>query len=368
MKANKLFRKLALSGVALGAAAVTLTATTFAWYTSNTEADVTAVSGQTEAKGADSLFISTAHSYNGAEDGVTVATWNDYLATADPTMTGGSSITLKPVYSNYGTAKIVNAVTGDTPVEAVEGRSYNEIDKVTGDNKDVVSYKTEATSNFMEFVFRIRSSSALAADLPLYFSKFNITTAAQTGATITQIPLAVGADTVGIINNSAYGADLMKALKLDITTAEVTLGEGNTIPQNGTTTRLAGQSGEANQVTTLGFEALGGSDTNIKADGANAIAYYNTVMGTHIAAPTGQNADYNVGVETTKTAAANKQLSFATLPKTTGTNPFSVLEVRFVLYLDGWDNYCYDIMQGQKVDFSFEITSTKDSAVLYTVA
>ncbi len=372
MKANKLFRKLALSGVALGAAAVTLTATTFAWYTSNTEADVTAVTGATEAKGSDSLFISTAATYknDGSQEALT---WNGYEAEADPVLTAGSAkITLKPVFSNFGTIK---AATTEPAAEAVLGRAYNAMGSVTGASKDTVNYKDEAQSDFFEFVFRVRSAQPLQAAKPLYFSEFNITTEAQkttgenpTSIPFTQIPLTYGSGT-GIGTAAAYGADLMKALKLDVTSKEVTLQTGSAIPDAGVTTRAKGSSQtEQNNISTYGFETLAKfDDVNIGTgeNAANAVGYYNKVMGTSIAAP---NSGYNVGTETAlatdTTNAGTTKISFASLPATTSGMDFSVIEVRFVLYLDGWDNYCYDVMQGQTVNFSFQVTTAENKAVL----
>ena len=367
MKANKLFRKLALSGVALGAAAVTLTATTFAWYTSNTEADVTAVTAQTEAKSSASLFIATASEYDGTgATGYKQATdWNDYLAKATPTVTGSvdgtaNAYVLKPVFSNYGTVST-----------SVSGRAYNKIAEVTGTNKDTVTYAAENAGDFMEFVFRVRTSAGIDSSKDLYFSEFNLS-AAATDASVatTQVPLA-GGDGTGITSkNAVYGASLLKALKLDVTSADVDLDADSAIPAEGSTSRKAGASAETDTVTTYGFESLGGSDTNIGT--ANAVGYYNKVMGTNIAAPT---TGYNVGTETflidLTAADADTQKSgktpvkVATIPATTSGDDFSVVEIRFVLYLDGWDNYCYDIMQGQKVNFSFQLTTEANSAVLY---
>jgi len=120
---------------------------------------------------------------------------------------------------------------------------------------------------------------------------------------------------------------------------------------------------------------MGGADTNIKENGAAALAYYNTVMGTSLSVPA---TDYNAGTETTKIVLEGKTaeeiasqktgkspVEVGTIPATATGMDFSVLEIRFVLYLDGWDNYCYDIMQGQTVNFSFQLTTEESKAILY---
>jgi len=380
MKANKLFRKLALSGVALGAAAVTLTATTFAWYTSNTEADVSSVTGATEAKGSDSLFISTAQTYT---DSV-AQSWSDYVAEADPLLTAGqnATITLKPVFSNFGTITKADS-TANPAVTEVKGRAYNKISKVTNvapaaENDpwtSTVDYATEEKADFFEFVFRVRSADVIKQNpKPLYFSEFKIVTADMKDPTdstktisSTQLPLAFGEGT-GITANKAYGANLMKALKLDVTSKKVDLTTDQTngvqIPATGVTTRLKGTAeSEVDSVTTYGLECLTDvADTNIGT--ANAVGYYNKVMGTYLAAP----QTYAAGTEIAPknhTSASSTKVSFAELPVTQSGYDFSVVEVRFVLYLDGWDNYCYDVMQGQTVDFSFQISTNETACCLF---
>jgi len=348
MKANKLFRKLALSGVALGAAAVTLTATTFAWYTSNTEADVTQVSAATEAKGSDSLFIATANDYDTAANGYVAKSWDDYLAKATPHLSAGGSATytLKPVYSSY---------------DSTAGRSYKAIEEATDSG---VTYAAEDNTNFLEFAFRIKTADKITTAKNLYFSEFNLVSSATTsGQSITQIALASGEGTGISTKGQQYGAGLLKALKLDITTAEVTLGTGDKlgeIPDAGATTRKAGATDEANSVTTLGFEALETvADTNIST--ANAVGYYKKVMGlTTFAAPQA----YVAGTEVNDSGAT--ALSIGEIPVSQQNQEFSVVEVRFVLYLDGWDNYCYDIMQGQTVTLSFQLTTDSAKAVIKT--
>jgi len=382
MKANKLFRKLALSGVALGAAAVTLTATTFAWYTSNTEADVEKVTAQTEAKSSASLFISTATLYDedakkteGAYKQAT--TWADYLATATPHLTAGSTYTLKPVYSNAGTIK---AATTTPSAAAVEGRAYNKIAGFTnsGTGTEITStanYADEEVNDFVEFVLRVRSSGVLAADTKLYFSQFTLTPAAiDSSISTAQVPLATGGKT-GITDKNVYSADLLNALKLDITSAPVTLGTDSAIPDAGATSRTKIGSQEAAATpATYGFQNQGQHSNNMSVNDStgNAIGYYNTVMGSNFAltGPSGYvkgtEATYIDITDTNASTSGYTALEVATLPKTKDGDDFSVVEIRFVLYLDGWDNYCYDIMQGQKVDFKFELTTKSEKAVMYT--
>lgn len=404
---KRLTRKLFLSLAAMGVTAATLTTSTFAWYTANAEAKVSTITAETETAGADSLFISMANAYlNGATTGQKATGWDDYLATATPHLTG-TTTNLKPVYSNFATWPVKAATTGENATEAVTGRSYNQFGESTAnytyakttdqsiDNSktyytkdgnvytavsspvvasindyyergarqaDSVTYQDEDTSSFLEFVFRVRTSKPIDSAKPLYFSAFNITSTATSGAT-TQIALASG-DGTGIQTTGLYGAKLVKALKLDVTSAAVSLGENNAIPAQGVLSRSTETAATATTPTTYGFEGLAGdtqnasTDTNIST--ANAVGYYNRVMGTNLVTPSN---DYATEVAV-NAANADTDVIVATLPKTETGKQFSVVEVRFVLYLDGWDNYCYDIMQNQTVNFDFKLSTEISSSVL----
>ena len=57
----KLKGKLIMSAAALAACAATLTSTTYAWYTTNTEVNANGISGATASSGDTSIFISKDH-------------------------------------------------------------------------------------------------------------------------------------------------------------------------------------------------------------------------------------------------------------------------------------------------------------------
>ena len=79
----KLRRKLLSAGFALGATALTLTTSTFAWYTSNTEVTAKQVTGKTSAEAdTDSIYIAAATSYD--TDTYAVATMGTYGKEATP--------------------------------------------------------------------------------------------------------------------------------------------------------------------------------------------------------------------------------------------------------------------------------------------
>lgn len=396
---KRLTRKLFLSLAAMGVTAATLTTSTFAWYTYNAEATVTQITAGTESSGNNSIFIAPALTYD-TTDTTKADSWDDYVATATihPTGFNFSTDSLKPVYSNFG-----NLVGGTS---AVAGRAYNKIQssaktivqasgkakenttyysdaagtqkvtEITAGTTDVstyyvrqdtVSYSDETTKDFIEFVFRVRTSSKVTEDegKNLYFSKFDLTVD-QSKAT--QVALAKNGVTG--VNDNTFTASLAKALKLDVTSANVGFTAG-VIDAAGTTSRLKGDAtSETNAPKTYGFEALADATKEAGISTANAIGYYNTVMGTGLVEPdTHTERATKLREKDTdgklKAIQANEQaVVVANLPKTDGTNPFTVVEVRFVLYLDGWDNYCYDIMQNQTFTLDFALTTEINSAVL----
>ncbi len=349
---NRLTRKLFLSIAALGVTAATLTTSTFAWYTANSEAKVTQIQASTESKGSDSLFVAAAQTY----DATVAQTFGGYGAEATPKLTAGDDTSsktkkLRPVCSN---------VTSGT-------RTYKQLTGATtstGTDKDTPVYATDEDNyDFIEFVIRVRSGQKLENATPLYFSAFNLT---STQDDALQVALASGGST-GIKEAGKYGADIVKALKLDISSDNAVV---NTAAQEatavygekatGTTTRNS----SSVSATTYGFENLAtGTDTNIATTGANALGYYNTIMGTALNTP---SSGYNGGTEVTKldTASSERPLVVATLPATQTGMDFSIIEIRFVLYLDGWDNYCYDVMQNQSINFSFTLTTNASESVM----
>ena len=71
---KSLTRKLFLSVAALAATAATLTSSTWAWYTGNSEAKVNSVTASTAADGESSIYISSVTAYGTDE----ATTWSKY--------------------------------------------------------------------------------------------------------------------------------------------------------------------------------------------------------------------------------------------------------------------------------------------------
>ena len=321
MKANKLFRKLALSGVALGAAAVTLSATTYAWYTANTTVTVDKISGMTEAKatGTD-VYVSAAQTYN--DNALTGKTWSSWGPEATP-IVAGSGNKLKPVSYTDGTnlkAYVpMTSATGSTP-------TYGSFDR-----NGVFSYALR---------FHVATDEASK----LYFKTFTFTPA-KSDPYSKVVASNFGGNT-GIKAKGEYFADLAKALKLTISyqALDGSTADGGVLTGTATPTTY--------DLTTFAANA----DVNIADGGPDALGYYDSVMGSSLRghAPTG--ADYT-GTEVVLNTAGTTAVDFASVTST------GYVEVTFTFWLDGWDSYCYDVMRQQTFDFQFQATVKESEGV-----
>lgn len=338
---KKFGRKLFLSCAALAACATTLVSTTFAWYTSNTEVALGAQSAasQTNADG-DDILVSRALTYDtsGAKltTGRAAATWSEYSNNGTPVLT--DSVTLKPVYYN------------------VTDKTYKTLDSVedpeSGANATVTYSDDSLSANVLEFRLRFKSQKTItsaAEKVSIYVSGITLTNTRKS-ADDSKVPADVHGEGTGISKPGDYNVDILKAIKLNVSSAAVTK-TGDTY-----------STGEFGTVATYGFESFGADDTNVGI--ANAIGYYNKALRNAtgdkpIAAPA---TNYNVGTETTKLeqASSNNAVKICEI----GTTGYT--EVIFVFYLDGWDNYCYNACRKQGISVALTFSSSANTSVLST--
>ncbi len=360
MKANKLFKKLALSGIALGAAAVTLTATTFAWYTSNTTVEITQIQGMTEAKadGKD-IYVMSAKTYG--TDGHTPATWGDWGPKTDPVLatTTGTTVShaLRPV--SYVDGEATPNKLAFVPMAGTKTPNTTEDSADYGKNTEA-DYGNYSNLNVYEYTLRFHVASNDANSL--YFSEFNFATKIKDG--YSDIIASNYGTGTGIDANGKYFADLAKALKLTVVYQAL----------NGNDANGGGATGDAETITfdltnLVDYTTGAGTDntkhnnnTNPHVDWnittADAVGYYNKVMKTALTAPTGTDYVSAVSISKQDTATSQKAQKFADVTAT------GYVEVRFVFWLDGWDSYCYDCMRQQEFTFSFKADTNAEHSVI----
>lgn len=355
MKANKLFKKLALSGVALGAAAVTLTATTFAWYTSNTSVEIQSISGMTEATaGSSDLYVARANTYaNGTEIGRAVSQWGDFAAKVEPVLTG-----TKDSASNYENTLKPVSLNDDAGYQLLTGATTS----TANGPLDTPVYANAVANNVYEYALCFRTGTASTEATPLYFSAFDFTTK-KANAAVDMVAMASGQNT-GISQPGVYWADLIKAMRLTVVTTEASVSENAQTHQSEIV--VSSDSTKTSQVVydLQDLVAAGDAhaDKNIAEGGADAVGYLNKVLGYAFADPyKAQTVTYKgAGTKVTKgTAASEHAIAFTSIP-TTG-----YVQVRFILWLDGWDEYCYDVMRQQEFEFSFTASTKATDAVIH---
>lgn len=289
-KMSKLTKKLFLSAIALGLAVVTLTTTTFAWYTSSTTAQATNGSASTSGTTDDSsLMIST--------DGDTF----------------GPSVSLD-----------------DTEVYLIPVQwKSNKFQNKNEQDIDLDNY-------YYEFTLYFKATSDV--DVPVYISELKIKNGKDAIGDLTSYDNLVlselSADTKnsdGLPNVEKYAVDVVSAL--DMVVSAGTKGEDASKFKT-TSYELGGVNG----VSPLSPSGFGTDET------PNANAYYDKFMETNTVSDA---ADYNGEL---------KELARTTVIGTIKAG--EILQVTFKIYLNGWDNYCFDACRGQ----SFNVGLTFSSA------
>lgn len=306
----KLKGKLIMSAAALAACAATLTSTTYAWYTTNTDVNANGISGATASSGDTSIFISKDHE----EWGQTVT------ITADDTNGNFKSASLIPLQ---------NSVAG-----AAFG-AMTQLDGTTaGIKNNVLTFdlyvKTAATTN--------------EAPIDLYLSKFIVTANAVTtsdnllnGKTVTS---GSSLDTYGINTTTTGSVTSVKNYGIDATRAL----SMTTVASYDGGTAVNGLYDLANCGTKI--DSTGAA----AGEGVNALKYYNSVMNKELAIP----VDY-----TKNLVSFNSENSYKIGEVDQTGNKYTT--ITFTIYLDGWDDYCFDACKGAEftVNLSFTTESTK---------
>lgn len=296
MKFTKLTKKLLLSALSLGLAVVTLTTTTFAWYTSSTEANATG-SGMASGTTDDSTLMISSNNKDWSQS----AEFEDLDAL------------LKPVAWN-GT-KFVD----------VEG-------------------KDAASTDVFQFTLYFKTTKSVAAENPaavkVYLNKILIANADKT--LIKEYDNLTDGKQANCPTSTTYSVDMVRALDMLIDNDDYEL---------------------SNKFTYATDKESGFGEGNANIGTADALAYYNAVMGSNnqktrptepltntvtLAGADGSIADANF-------------VEIGAMTATGGAAEYEVLPVTFTVFLNGWDAYCFDACRGQKFTLSLGFTTEKNS-------
>lgn len=308
----KLKGKLIMSAAALAACAATLTSTTYAWYTSNTEVKATGVTGTTAASGSELLLISD----TGAD-----GSWSNAIALSKDDVAGNKNIDgdqLMPV------------------AHAAEG-------EYKGWDGSAVSDTAASNTDYLQFDLFFKATKKL----PVYVNGFTIT---NTTKALPSKDILANAGGLNASNtNKTYTVDVRRALKVETKSEVVNKGTAST--------------------TSYGQYNLSKLDTYTDSlnslSSYNAHTYFNTVTGNTI--PTEVTTTQSVASTEIKKNTGTTKWSLGETPVATEAGDATYLKVTFIVYLDGWDLACFDACQGQSISIALNFTCEADaSGMLYT--
>ena len=304
----KLKGKLIMSAAALAACAATLTSTTYAWYTTNTEVKASGVSGVSAESGDASIFISKTSATTGWTTSVTL---------------DANAAAMIPLQLNSTDGKLLKS--GDLKVatfgdEGVKGTEYVEF---------TLYFKTAKTRNNVDLyintieVFNITNATADATKTSGYNTGATLPTYENLYSGLTNHP--------GIGTDAIYSVDMVKALAMTVSNGDIVDGK--------TAYKLDSFAKKLSETGVLSNGALQGTGA-----ASDAHAY---VEGT------------GVTIDATKKPADDgaialtaNNLKIASLDKDGAAS-----EVTFKLYLNGADKDCFDACKKQSFKFNISFTS-----------
>ena len=319
----KLRNKLILSCAALAAVATTAVSTTYAWYTANESVKATGITGKTSQTDATLLLISKT---------AQVGKWGASVAV------DSSAVTLDPLAYDSTANKYYPWVSTTNKVDTAEA-----------------SGGLTASDKYISFYLYFKSGSSQSLDVQIK-SFTLVNTKAATLPTFSVLAAGTGA------TGNTYTVDMMRALNVVIT-----VDSGKEVGASADSPTVSASATR----TAYNCDSLAGTigDTETQKDtigtAANAHTYYNNVKsltGTDAISTSKESSETSVtDIATLNTGnfkfalptGAGAQAATATTPSDALDN---ILMVKFDIYLDGWDKYCFDAVRKQDFTLNMEFT------------
>ncbi len=303
MKALK--RKLFLSVASLAVCAATLVSTTFAWYVSNTTAEVQKVSGSTAGAGTDgNLLVAQDHGDSTTEASLS---WGQYIAEITPSVNTALNPTTKATAEN-----------NDEPEKPVAVGDW--VDK---EGKLVAKKDAASGQPYLQFEFWVLSTGEQES-VNIEYTLTNTTTSLTSQKVY---------NTTGAPSGSALGgtftSDACRALKMDVFTSNLT--DVTTLTPIATATNVRLDQAATGYTTKEGCK-----------DDGNAGTYYRNVIneiGYGTNASTGASTDSGITSWESFAITANQPL-----------------KLTFRIWLDGTDEQCFDSCVGQTFALKFNLS------------
>lgn len=318
MKKN-LTRKLALSAVTMGVAALTVTSTTYAWYTTNATASATGLKATTET----------------AQGALLIQSGNDE---GDNINSQKSSINLKagfkPTYKlpDLSSKKL-------TPAQWAKKNDSDASESWIGLDK-----KDATVNNYYIWFHATIPAQKLAK---ISFTLSNVVFSARVKQTLT----------VNNKENSNESSDIYVIRGLqDVLAIKVSEIHNETNETTSNVTSL--KSGNYRYL----------DEGNITNSTGDALTYYNNVMGTNETRPNDYFGDSNRNLAIadsqeakSSTYGGTKINDFVTINNNSDEIKTVVFGLCFTFFIDGWDKDCYNCVGGTSITsgtFTFDIDTT----------
>lgn len=309
---KKLVRKLALSAVTLGVAALSVTTTTFAWFTTNGTASAENITAETVSAKANMMIRS--YDPNAQTPG-----WDNWTVGATLHAKDGSKLNPVETTSTMGTFNTMNNATGTTSAVAA-----NDL------HQYVVQYKIQ---------FSITDIPAGTSTLKMFLSEMAFSAASNQY-------LLVDATTDTATNSEAAAGQTISVGLSDVLSLQI-----NTVASN--------QAGEDTALTGNDVATLAATNANYRynaesttATDTDALVYYNNVYARSITRP---SLSYASDVLSAVTSAdASNGITIATFTNTTGQgqsqiNKYQYVTTTFTFFIDGWDKDCFNAIGSSKI-------------------
>ncbi len=334
---NKLIRKITLSGVTLGVVALSVTTSTFAWFTTNSEAKASNVSGTVSSSGSNMLIKTYKNT-----------SWTSF---AKEVSFDAGSTTLVPVtYQTTNTAGFYKI-----------GSTKTDFNGATADKTDYLHYQV---------IFGL-SSLATASNMT---NTVSLEVKDFTSATDKEQYLLVDAGE-GAKAGDTIKVNLLDVLSMRVESKLITSSDsekggiaGNDIPTINSDNFTATNScyryrAESTQVLTKTS-----SSGDFSLSNADALTYYNNVYNVSASRPSDDTPrGYNNSSYTDATNLVTKGESDET-PNEIKLFTIKGSEKAYVMcdiyfYIDGWDYQCFNAVGGLtldsgKLDFTLKTTGT----------
>lgn len=312
---NKILRKLTLSAVTLGVAAVSATTSTFAWFTTNGTVEASGVSGTVkEVNGNMLLSVFKSSAWQGPLKNVILPAGTTTLAPVQVTSTTSGGTT------TYGFTKA--------------GETKGEFNETATANTDYIHY---------ELVFHmsdLANGGGLKNVLTANFNGF-------TGQSGTQYLLADADASTGAKAGDTISVDLLDVLSVRVESSIILDANKSTYSINDTISATAGNiSNNGTKFYRYNQEkdTVTVSRTDKKAD---ALTYYNNV---HQKSLNRDNIKptYETTYLSTTDNTSDTTKTGITLFEITGTSK-AYVKTDIYLYIDGWDKQCFNAVGGLQI-------------------